>query len=207
MDKAAIPHLIIFYAFILLGIFMGQIIGIIAVAVGVMGVAVALFFYRDPSREISQDGDTIVSPADGKIVLIDNVGESTIGEGIRIAIFMSPLNVHVNRIPFGGRVISVSRFPGGFRRAFLPEASLENERVETIISTEHGEILVRQIAGIIARRIVCRISPGEIVTKGQRYGLIHFGSRVELVLPKHAIILVEHGMKVRGGETIVARWR
>lgn len=207
MDKAAIPYIAVSCAVVISGIFVGRSIGTGLIVIGIIGVLIAIFFYRDPSRQIPKDENAIVAPADGKVVLIDRVDEPPIGEGIKIAIFMSPLNVHINRIPFGGKVLSVRRFPGGFRRAFLPEASLENERTETIICTEHGEILVRQVAGIIARRIVCRIVPGEIVTKGQRYGLIHFGSRVELVLPKDVAILVQCGMKVRGGETILARWR
>ena len=165
----------------------------------VLTVGVALFF-RDPERIIPQTPETVVSPADGCVMEI--VPEST--QTRRISIFLSLWDVHINRAPYGGVVRSVVYTPGKFLAAYRQEASLVNES-NTVTIAEHGrEFIVKQIAGILARRIVCRVRPGDTLEKGQRYGLIRFGSRTDLLLPATAEIAVQVGDVVRGGETILA---
>jgi phosphatidylserine decarboxylase len=165
----------------------------------VLTVGVALFF-RDPERIIPQTPETIVSPADGRVM--DIVSENT--QTRRISIFLSLWDVHINRAPYGGVVRSVVHTPGKFLAAYRPEASLVNE-ANTVTIVDHGrEFIVKQIAGVLARRIVCRVRPGDTLEKGQRYGLIRFGSRTDLLLPATAEIAVQVGDVVRGGETVLA---
>ena len=165
----------------------------------VLTVGVALFF-RDPERIIPQTPESIVSPADGRVMEI--VPENT--QTRRISIFLSLWDVHINRAPYGGVVRSVVYTPGKFLAAYRQEASLVNE-ANTVTIAEHGrEFIVKQIAGVLARRIVCRVRPGDTLEKGQRYGLIRFGSRTDLLLPATAEIAVQVGDVVRGGETILA---
>jgi phosphatidylserine decarboxylase len=165
----------------------------------VLTVGVALFF-RDPERIIPQTPETVVSPADGCVMEI--VPEST--QTQRISIFLSLWDVHINRAPYGGVVRSVVYTPGKFLAAYRQEASLVNE-ANTVTIADHGrEFIVKQIAGVLARRIVCRVRPGDTLEKGQRYGLIRFGSRTDLLLPVTAEIAVQVGDVVRGGETILA---
>ena len=156
--------------------------------------------FRDPERIIPQTPESIVSPADGRVMEI--VPENT--QTRRISIFLSLWDVHINRAPYGGVVRSVVYTPGKFLAAYRQEASLVNE-ANTVTIAEHGrEFMVKQIAGVLARRIVCRVRPGDTLEKGQRYGLIRFGSRTDLLLPATAEIAVQVGDVVRGGETILA---
>jgi phosphatidylserine decarboxylase len=165
----------------------------------VLAVGVALFF-RDPERIIPQTPETIVSPADGRVMEIVPENAQT----RRISIFLSLWDVHINRAPYGGVVRSVVHTPGKFLAAYRPEASLVNE-ANTVTIVDHGrEFIVKQIAGVLARRIVCRVRPGDTLEKGQRYGLIRFGSRTDLLLPATAEIAVQVGDVVRGGETVLA---
>jgi phosphatidylserine decarboxylase len=165
----------------------------------ILTVGVALFF-RDPERVIPQSPETIVSPADGRIMEI--VSENT--QTRRISIFLSVWDVHINRAPYGGVVRSIVYTPGKFLAAYRPEASMVNE-ANTVTIADHGwEFIVKQIAGVLARRIVCRVRPGDTLEKGQRYGLIRFGSRTDLLLPATAEIAVQVGDVVRGGETVLA---
>lgn len=158
------------------------------------------FFFRDPERIIPQTPETIVSPADGRVVEIVPENAQT----RRISIFLSLWDVHINRAPYGGVVRSVVYTPGKFLAAYRQEASWVNE-ANTITIAEHGrEFIVKQIAGVLARRIVCRVRPGDTLDKGQRYGLIRFGSRTDLLLPATAEIAVQVGDVVKGGETILA---
>ncbi len=162
-------------------------------------VGVALFF-RDPERIIPQTPGTVVSPADGRVMEI--VAENA--QTQRISIFLSVLDVHINRAPYGGTVRTVVYTPGKFLAAYRQEASRVNE-ANTVTIEDHGRtFIVKQIAGVLARRIVCRVRPGEVLEKGQRYGLIRFGSRTDLLLPTAAEIVVQVGDVVRGGETILA---
>jgi len=165
----------------------------------VLTVGVGLFF-RDPERSIPQTPETIVSPADGRVMEIVPENAQT----QRISIFLSLWDVHINRAPYGGVVQNVVYTPGAFLAAYRQEASLVNE-ANTVTIAEHGrEFIVKQIAGVLARRIVCRVRPGDTLEKGQRYGLIRFGSRTDLLLPATADIAVQVGDVVRGGETILA---
>jgi phosphatidylserine decarboxylase len=165
----------------------------------VLTVGVALFF-RDPERSIPQTPETIVSPADGRVMEIVSENAQT----QRISIFLSLWDVHINRAPYGGVVQSVVYTPGKFLAAYRQEASLVNEANTVTIVDHDREFIVKQIAGVLARRIVCRVRPGDTLEKGQRYGLIRFGSRTDLLLPATAEIAVQVGDVVRGGETILA---
>ena len=173
-------------------------------------MALALFvvwFFRNPERNIPSGKDLIVSPADGRIIGVSHETEARILRKrlIRISIFMNLFNVHVNRIPCSGRVLEISYNPGRFLSASREKASLENEQNAVVLETTSGDqILFVQIAGLIARRIVCRLQKGERVETGQRFGLIRFGSRVDVYLPTDAVITVSVGQKVKGGESILA---
>lgn len=164
------------------------------------------FFFRDPERVIPEGEDIFVSPADGKIIMIDEVKEDRyLKINLRmVSIFMSPLDVHVNRSPCEGRVKSVIYSPGRFLSAFKQEASLENENITMILNTEYGDVIVRQVAGFLARRAVCRVKEGDTLKRGERFGIIKFSSRVDLFLPLNAAIRVRLGERVRAGETIIA---
>lgn len=153
-----------------------------------------IIFFRDPRREIE---DGIISPADGKIRSIDKLGDH-----LRVSIFMNIHNVHVNRIPIEGTVTSVEHTPGKHKLAFKKTAT-NNERVLTKIQTAIGEVQIEQITGAFARRIVSYISPGTYVKKGQKLGIVRFGSRVDVYLPMEKVKVVVHkGMKIKAGNTI-----
>lgn len=164
------------------------------------------YFFRDPERNVPKGEGVIVAPADGKVILIDMIREERYlkDEAIEISIFMSPLDVHVNRAPCDGSVASVAHLPGRFHSAFRHEASMENEHIAMILNTRYGRVLVRQVAGFLARRAVCRVKEGDSIRKGDRYGIIKFGSRVDLYLPRIANILVKSGDHVKAGETVLA---
>ncbi|MBI4687209.1 MAG: phosphatidylserine decarboxylase family protein [Nitrospirae bacterium] len=163
------------------------------------------YFFRDPERIIPGGDNIFVSPADGKIIQIREVREEKYlkGDAIEISIFMSPLNVHVNRAPCDGVVESVVHNPGKFISAFKPEASVQNENIVMVLNTKYGKILARQVAGSIARRAVCRVKPGDSLKKGERYGVIKFSSRVDVFLPKGTNIKVKLDDKVKAGETVI----
>ncbi len=166
-----------------------------------------VFFFRDPERVIPEGRGLVVSPADGKVIRIRTGAEDSLlaSPGTSISIFMSPFNVHVNRAPLDGTVEDVIHREGRFRPAYSDEAPLENESTTMILSTSYGQVLVRQIAGILARRTVCRVKPGDSLSRGERYGLIKFGSRVDIYLPKSAEILVKVDDRVKAGSTVIAR--
>jgi phosphatidylserine decarboxylase len=168
--------------------------------------AFILWFFRDPSREIPADPATIVSPADGQVLVVadENFGERP---GHRISIFLAIWNVHVNRSPMAGKLAKVDYRPGKFYMAMKPAASFENEQNVIHLDTPKGEIVFKQIAGLIARRVILWKKVGEEVTRGERIGLVRFGSRVDLWLPLEAEILVKRGDHVAGGSSILARWR
>jgi phosphatidylserine decarboxylase len=165
-------------------------------------------FFRNPKRTIDQYADDIVyCPADGKIVVIENTNESEVlkDERIQVSIFMSPLNVHVNRNPVSGKVTFFKYHPGAFYKAWNPKASTENERTTIMIENPKGKVLFRQIAGALARRIVWYVSQGDEVKQGEDMGFIKLGSRVDVFLPKDAKLEVEMGQMVSGNETVLAR--
>jgi len=168
--------------------------------------ALCIFFFRDPERQTPHEKDVIVSPADGRVIGIDEVDENQFinGRARRVSIFMSVWNVHVNRVPVNG-IVKYFRYQlGRFHVASLPKASLENEQVIVGIESPWGKILVKQIAGILARRVVCHLREGQQVQRGERFGIIKFGSRLEVLLPLPAEIRVSLQEKVRAGETIIA---
>ncbi|MEM4256691.1 MAG: phosphatidylserine decarboxylase family protein, partial [Thermoplasmata archaeon] len=165
------------------------------------------YFFRDPDRNIPVGEGLFVSPADGKIILIKDVYENEfLRSNVReISIFMSPLNVHVNRSPCDGKVIEVKYSPGKYMAAYKDDASLKNENITMLLEGNYGRVLVRQVAGFIARRAVCRVKPGDILNRGERYGIIKFSSRLDVFLPKDAVIKVKIGDTVKAGETVIAR--
>lgn len=171
--------------------------------------AILLFFFRDPQRVPPAGEGICLSPADGRVVEVGPAHEPRFlkGEGLKISIFMSLLNVHVNRVPVDGCVALVEHVPGKFLQAFRPEASQVNEHNLVGLESRYGPVLVNQIAGILARRIVCWVRPGQNLKAGERLGLIKFGSRVDLFLPPDAEPAVRLGERVRAGVTVVARWK
>ncbi len=174
-----------------------------------VGVAIlfTLYFFRDPQRTPPEEQRIILAPADGKIILVQQESNSTTTNApILVSIFMSPFNVHVNRIPLTGKVTHLRYCPGKFLMAFDNQSMESNERME--IGIDNGQIEVRfsQVSGFLARRIVCTLRSGEIVKIGKRFGMIKFGSRVDLVLPPSARVAVQPGDKTRAGETIIARY-
>lgn len=165
------------------------------------------FFFRDPERKIPEDENIFVSPADGKIILIKDTFENEYlkTDAKMISIFMSPFNVHVNRIPCDGVVKDVFHKKGKFLAAYKDNASLENESISLVLDTKYGNILVRQVAGYIARRAVCRVKTGDKLKKGERYGIIKFSSRLDVYLPVKSKVNITLGEKVKAGETILSR--
>lgn len=165
-----------------------------------------LFFFRDPKRTVTEGKNVVVSPADGKIVAIKYIDEPDYLQQsvFQISIFLSIFNVHVNRTPVSGKIETVKYNPGKFHIAAMEKASLENEQTVMVIANENRKILVKQIAGIIARRIVCYAKLGDVIQKGERYGIIRFGSRVDIFLPKDSEIKVKLGDRVKGARDIIA---
>lgn len=178
---------------------------------GAAGLAVAAFmafFFRDPARTVPSDPLAIVSPADGQVMIAGAVelNAAPPGEWQQISIFLSPLDVHINRLPVSGRVTRVEYRRGAFLAAYRPDAAVKNERNEVWIDRQGETVVVRQVVGVVARRLVCRVGEGAQVRAGDKYGLMKFGSRIDLFLPKRAVLGVAVGQRVRGGETILARW-
>ncbi len=166
-------------------------------------------FFRDPDRVIPEDPGSIVSPADGRVIKVEKVLDSrfTGAETMKISIFMSLFNVHVNRVPSSGTVEKIVYNPGKFFNASLDKASLENEQNAVIAREPGGRVFVfNQIAGLVARRIVCRLSEGMDITRGTRFGLIRFGSRLDVYLPPDTRISVKVGDRVSAGSSILGYW-
>ena len=165
-----------------------------------------VYFFRNPQRKIPNDDSAVVSPADGKIVSIKTINDSDIGESSQvISIFLSLFDVHAFRYPYNGTVKSVSRKKGKFIAAFNDRASNVNERVVTVVEADSFTFKVTQIAGLIARRILCYAVPNQLIKKGDRMGFIRFGSRADIVVPSNINICVNVGQKVKAGESIIAR--
>ncbi|MGA2481861.1 MAG: phosphatidylserine decarboxylase [Candidatus Acidiferrales bacterium] len=167
--------------------------------------AFVFYFFRDPEREVPDQQDCIVSPADGLVVVV--TPEEWEGRpGKRISIFLAVWDVHVNRSPAAGRIVNVIYKPGRFFVAARARASAENEQNVIRLETETGEIVFKQIAGWIARRVVCWKAPGSVVARGERIGLIRFGSRMDVWLPGDAEVLVSPGERVSAGSSVLAHW-
>lgn len=163
------------------------------------------FFFRDPERKIPAGDNLILSPADGKVIKIDEVDEPLYlkGKALRVAIFMSVFNAHINRNPVAGKVEFVEHKNGQFLAAFADTAPDVNERTEIGVHTKYGKLFFVQIAGLIARRIVCRLKTGDEVKAGERFGMIKYSSRVDLFLPLNTKLRVKLKDTVRAGETII----
>ncbi len=191
--------------FLLAGAAAGTGHGIIGAVLGVLGLFL-LSFFRDPQRSPEGGEETIVSPADGTILSIGPAGESPPGAARRLTIFMSVFNCHVNRSPVDGVLAEYAYSKGKKLAAFAEKSSLENEQNRITLSSARGTLTFKQIAGALARRIVFYPRPGQRLARGQRVGLILFGSRVDLFVPDEAELLVSAGEKVSAGQTGLARW-
>jgi phosphatidylserine decarboxylase len=188
---------------IIAGAYGGWVFAVPFVALG----AFFAFFFRDPERASPGAANVVLSPADGRVKFVGDAepGVAPPGEWKQISIFLSPMDVHVNRIPASGTITRVSYTPGKFLPAYRPEAAAVNERSEVWIDRGNGETVVaRQVVGILARRVVCRAKIGERVRAGQRFGIMKFGSRMDVFLPRSATLKATVGEMVRGGETVIA---
>lgn len=166
-----------------------------------------LWFFRVPSIKLTKGSNLIIAPADGKVVVIENAeeGEYLKDERLQISVFMSPLNVHQNRAPVEGKITYVKYHPGKFLVAWHPKSSTENERTTLVMESSNGvQVLFRQVAGILARRIKWYVQEGDKLGQGEEFGFIRFGSRVDTYLPTNAIVKVKIGDVVKGGQTILA---
>jgi phosphatidylserine decarboxylase len=197
------------------GYFYGGGLGIVAIALwfatgsmilALVPIVFALFFlwfFRDPYRRIPTGPGQIVSPGDGIVTEAEWI-ETTIGSRLRLSIFLSVFDVHVNRSPVAGTVVSVDYRVGKFMNAMRPQSNIENEQTLIVIDAGGYEVAVKQIAGMLARRIVCNLKEGDQVERGQRIGLIKFGSRVDVLCPADAELRVKLGSRVKGGSTVLA---
>jgi phosphatidylserine decarboxylase len=190
----------------------------VAAAAAWLGFAVAAFFFgalalfflqffRDPDRTPQGGEESIVSPADGTVLSVAPAPEAPPGASRRISIFMSVFNCHVNRSPISGQLADYVHSPGKTMAAFHEKASMDNEQNRITVAGSRGEVRFKQIAGALARRIVFRPRVGEALQRGQRIGMIKFGSRVDLFVPDDAEVLVAKNDKVRAGRTAIARWK
>jgi phosphatidylserine decarboxylase len=203
IDPAALPFiggaLVLALAWGLVGAWL------VALPFGVLA-AFFLFFFRDPDRLSPSDEDAVLSPADGRVLVAGPAvaGSAPPGSWQQVSIFLSPMDVHVNRIPASGRVTRVSFKPGRFLPAYRHDAGTTNERSEIWIDHRGQTIVARQIVGMLARRVVCRVAAGADVRAGDRFGIMKFGSRMDVFVPLDARLTVAVGDLVRGGETVIA---
>lgn len=184
-----------------------QLLRNVVIAVSVVLYLLVLQFFRSPVFEINKNPKHVLAPADGKVVVIEETeeGEYLKGKRKQISIFMSPVNVHVNRMPVGGQISYFKYHPGKYLVAWHPKSSTENERTTVVVKNENGvEILFRQIAGALARRIKWYVEQGQRLEQGDEFGFIKFGSRVDIFLPLDARITVELNQKTKGGRTVIA---
>jgi phosphatidylserine decarboxylase len=199
------------FAFLTVALFCGltqSVIGFALIPVFIFLAGFSLYFFRDPERFPPPDEGLIISPADGVIAFTGEYEHPEFGRMARISVFMNVHNVHINRSPVDGVVKRSEYIEGGFKHAGRADALAVNERQIVTIETEKGPVIVTQIAGMVARRIVSRIKEGQKLERGERIGLIRFGSRVEVFLPIDKIaIIAQKGEKVRCGETPIARWQ
>lgn len=176
--------------------------------IGWLLVSFAIYFFRDPERETPSQENIIVSPADGKVIVIEPMQENEFFKSSvqKVSIFMSVFDVHVNRIPIDGRVTYFNYQKGKFLQAYKEEASYENEQTIILIENEKMKVLFKQIAGILARRIVCHLREGWQVKQGERFGLIKFGSRVDIFLPSEVKLDIKLKQQVTAGKTIIGHF-
>ena len=165
-----------------------------------------LYFFRIPRRELTFSESKVVAPADGKVVVIEQINDTEYfhDDRIQVSIFMSPVNVHVNRVPMDGTVVYNHYHKGKYLVAWHPKSSTLNERHSIVLKNAHGTILVKQIAGALAKRICNYAEPGKVFKQGEEFGFIKFGSRVDVLLPLDALVEVQPGQVVKSGVTIIA---
>jgi len=198
---------LLFLAFVLLLVITGQRLFAYPSIAALIFDSFALFFFRDPIRIPSRFENAVLSPADGKIIAIDNRVPSYFkGYKNRLSIFLSMLDVHINRLPIGGHVERVEYHHGKFVPAFSEKASEVNEHTVIEIANSHGSIGFCQRAGTIARRIVCRLKKGDNLQAGEKFGMILFGSRVDIYMPDNVTILAHLGQRIRAGESIIGEF-
>ena len=178
-------------------------ISVIPAAIIFVIALIVIWFFRDPERSANYQDGYFFSPADGKIVEVSQTTHAFTGNCIKVGIFMNLFSVHVNRVPCTGRVDFIEYIPGKKVAAFAPKASEVNERNYVGLSTQWGPVMMTQIAGLVARRIVCRVKRGDILEAGQRYGMIKLGSRVDLYLPSETVLQVKQGDQVKAGLTCI----
>ncbi len=201
-----VPLWLLVALFLLLGITMQSVTSYVIAAVLLILALFVTYFFRDPERTPPEGEALILSPGDGKII-VNEIRSDAAGTRFRlVSIFLSVFDVHVNRIPISGEVTHVQHVPGKFHKAFQPEAVVENERTEITIKSRFGEVSFSQVAGILARRIVCGLSVGDSVVRGSRFGLIRFGSRVDIFLDPEVQVDVKIGDRVAGGVSVIGRF-
>jgi len=205
IDSAGLPFIV---GALALAVLSGATVGWGLAIPFVIAGAFFVFFFRDPDRRghIGGSGDRVLSPADGRVLVAGPAMADVAPPGSwqQVSIFLSPMDVHVNRLPVSGRVTRVSFTPGRFLPAYRHDAATANERSEVWIDHGGQSVVVRQIVGILARRVVCRVESGAEVHAGDRFGIMKFGSRMDVFLPTRATIAVKIGDAVRGGETVIA---
>ncbi len=204
IDSAGWPFIL---GAIVLGLLPGILAGWVWAIPGFVLALVCLAFFRDPHREVPRTAHAVLSPADGRIMIAGPPTGQNVPDGRwqQISIFLSPLDVHVNRIPLAGRVTHLEYHPGRFLPAYKKESGDLNEYTEIWLDQGTQRIVVRQIVGLLARRIVCRVGVGDVVEAGQRYGVMKFGSRMDLFIPTDATLRVAVGDKVTAGMTVLAQ--
>jgi len=204
IDRAAVPY-------VAATLVPGAVLAVVgqAGAAGVCAVLAALFawFFRDPERHVPSDAGAVLAPADGRVLVAGPSARVDAPPGVwqQVSIFLSPLNVHVNRVPVSGRLARVEYHPGQYLPAYRREAGVRNHRNELWIDSAAGAVVCRQVAGVLVRRVVCRLKQGAEVTAGDRFGIMKFGSRIDLFLPVDTVLHARPGDCVRAGETILAR--
>jgi phosphatidylserine decarboxylase len=203
IDRAGWPFVLVA---LVLALIAGWAFGRAWAVPGMVLAAFFLFFFRDPSRTVPSDTGLVVSPADGRVMVAGGPPQpgAPPGNWQVISIFLSPMDVHVNRMPVEGRVTRVEYHPGTFLPADRAEAGALNEWTEVWLDRAGRSIVVRQIVGVLARRIVCRVQTGQQVARGERFGVMKFGSRMDVFLPPDARVRVQVGDRVVGGETPLA---
>ncbi|MEY3311919.1 MAG: hypothetical protein RL348_1262 [Bacteroidota bacterium] len=207
----AIPMLLIGFSIIFLSaLFLKGYGSVITISIGAIIVFFTLWFFRDPERVIPQqalqDPSVLIAPADGKVVEIKETEESEFikGKAIQISIFLSPLDVHVNRSPVSGTVDFYRYMQGEYLVAWHPKSSELNEQSRIGITNQYGKVFFKQITGVLARRIVCTVQKGQVLSAGEKIGMMKFGSRMDILVPVHTDIKVAIGQTVRGAESILA---
>ncbi len=209
ISRESVSILGVLFLFFLLFLYLSLIKGHMSGWIGLGGIMIfmvwTLYFFRDPDRNVPQNENLILSPADGRIVQIGTIDRLPFCEGTFkcVAIFLSLWDVHINRIPIDGNIKLIQYFPGRFYPAFTSSASKKNEQMLIGIESKIGSVFFKQIAGMLARRILCRLEKGQSVARGERFGMIKFGSRVELYLPMSVHLSVREGDRVKAGESII----